>query len=112
MAELQQGLLPQAYSYLLRNNHCWCAKGTGHQTVVNLWEADELSTFHDAELASATKQINTIIEKIQKNNKDPKRTLSLIQFQNRHFLVWATYGAITPYDEDDTIIKALKLKTK
>jgi hypothetical protein len=27
-------------------------------------------------------------------------------------MVWANYGAVTPDDDDNTIIKALKLKTK
>jgi hypothetical protein len=77
-----------------------------------LWEADELTDFHDAELARATREINAIVDRIQKNNKDPERNLSFIQFKNRHLLVWATYGAVTPYDDDATIIKALKLKSK
>jgi len=92
--------------------HVTCAKGPGAQTVVGLWEAEGLTEFHDADVARATKEINAIFERIQKNNKDPKRTLSLIEFQGRHLMIWASYGAVTPYDDDETIIKALKLKAK
>jgi len=92
--------------------HVSCAKGPGAQTVIGLWESEELTEFHDANLARATKEINAIFERIVKNNKDQKRTLSFIEFQGRHLLIWATYGAVTPYDDDDTIIKALKLKVK
>jgi len=92
--------------------HVTCAKGPGGQIVIKLWEAEELTEFHDADLANATKEINAIVESVEKNNKDPNRTLSLIEFQGRHLLVWAHYGAVTPYDDDDVVIKALKLKAK
>jgi hypothetical protein len=80
-----------------------------HQCVARLWEATA-SEFHDAELARATKQINGILNKIEKGNKDPKRKLSLIKFQNRHLLVWAGYGLVGAYDDERTVIKALGLK--
>jgi hypothetical protein len=100
------------HNWVLEKKHCTCAKGPGGQTVVKLWEAEELTEFHDAPLARATKEINAIVEKIAKNNKDPERTLSLIEYQGRHLMVWAHYGAVTPYDDDQTIIKALRLKVK
>lgn len=103
---------PHDSNWIMKGNHVTCAKGPGGQTLVNFWEAGELTEFHDADLARATKEINAIVGKIEKNNKDPKRTVSLIEFQGRHLMVWANYGAVTPYDDDDTIIKALKLKTK
>jgi hypothetical protein len=77
-----------------------------------LWEAEELTEFHDADLARVTEEINAIVETSENNNKDPNRVLSLIEFHGRHLMVWASYGAVTPYDDDDTIMKALKLKTK
>ena len=96
--------------YNPKTKHVTCAKGPGGQTVFNLWEAAELTEFHDADLARATKEINAITEKIASSNKDSTRTLSLIEFQGRHLLVWAYYDGVTPDDDDDTIIKALKLK--
>jgi hypothetical protein len=106
--------LPTTYNYVIDKDrkHVTCAKGAGGQTVMNLWEAEELSEFHDSDLAAATKEINAIVQRIEKNNKNPKRKLSLIEFQGRHLMVWAHYGTVTPYDDDDTIIKALKLKTR
>jgi hypothetical protein len=80
------------------------------QTVTKLWEVEHLTTFHDAELAQATKEINAILTKLEASNKDPDRTLSFIRFQNRHFLVWARYGAIGPHDDEAMITKALGLK--
>ena len=82
------------------------------QTLTNLWEVNELTELHDAELAQATKEINAILEGVAKSNKNPERKLSFIQFQNRHFLVWAGYGVVGPDDEGKTIAKTLRLKMK
>ena len=109
--EVQKGA-GGTYSWVKKGTKVNCFKGTGTCHVANLWETEELTAFHDANLAGATKEINAIIEKIQKNNQDSKRTLSFIQFQNRHYLVWSNGGGVTPYDDDATIIKALKLKSK
>jgi hypothetical protein len=100
------------YNWIKKGNRVTCAKGAGGQTVVGLWEASELTDFHDAELARATREINVIVGKIEAGNKDPNRKLSLIEYKGRHLMVWATYGAVTPYDDDETIIKALKLRAK
>jgi hypothetical protein len=109
---MPQGGLGDAYQWVFDDHykHVTCAKGPGAQTVNKLWEAEELTEFHDSELDRATKRINAIMDRIEKNNKDSERTLSLIEYQGRHFLVWATYGAITRYDDDETIIKAWKIK--
>jgi len=44
------------------------------------------------------------------NEYPGERKLSLIEFQNRHPLVWARYGIVGQEDDDKTIRKALKLK--
>jgi hypothetical protein len=72
----------------------------------------ELTSFHDAALAQATKEINAILSKIEKGNRDPERQLSFIEFENRHLLVWAHYGLNGPHDDDDTIIKVLGIKAQ
>jgi hypothetical protein len=100
------------YSWTRTGDKVTCSKGKGGQTVIKLWEAEEYTAFHDTELAQATREINAILSKLERNNKDRERTPSFIEFQNRHFLVWATYGAVGPDDDDATIIKALKLKSK
>jgi len=98
------------FSWTKKGNYVHCFKGKGGQQVFGLWEAEELTDFHDADLAKATTAVNAIVKRIEKNNKDPERKLSLIEIQGRHLLVWATYGSVSPYDDEDTIIKALKLK--
>jgi len=82
------------------------------QTVCSLWEAKELTSFHDAGLAQATKKINAIVSRIEKGNKNKKRKLSFVKFQNGLFLVWAEYGAVGPDDDDKAIMKALKLRSR
>jgi hypothetical protein len=82
----------------------------GDQTVTTLWEAIELTPFHDAELAEASRAINEILRTVERRNRDSGRKLSFIQFQNRHLLVWARYGVVGPSDDRDTIAKALKLR--
>ena len=101
------------YSWILSTDGVVCYKSpTAYQTVTNLWEVDELTELHDAELAQATKEINAILKGVEKSNKNPDRKLSFIQFQNRHFLVWANYGYVGPDDENKTISGALKLKSE
>jgi hypothetical protein len=103
----------QTYTWVLSPEYgMLCYPGKAEQTLTNLWEADELTTFHDAALARATKEINAILSQVQRNNKDRARKLSFIQFRNRHFLVWAGYGAVGPDDDDATIVKSLGLKAR
>lgn len=98
------------YSWIMSGNYVYCYKGWGGQDVAKLWEAEELTEFHDADLARATKEINAILSKVEKSNRRSERKLSLIEFQNRHLLVWARYGVVGQDDDDETIRKALKLK--
>jgi hypothetical protein len=101
----------QKYAWAQSGNYVLCYKSSfGGQDVAKLWKAAEITEFHDAELARATKEINAILSKVEKNNRNPERKLSLIGFQNRHLLVWAKYGVVGPEDYDETIRKALKLK--
>jgi hypothetical protein len=83
----------------------------GGQTITSLWETGEASLWHDEVLKKATKEINAILGKVDKANKDKKRVLSLIEYQNRHLLVWATYeDVVNSADDEPTVRKALKLK--
>ena len=59
------------HNWILRGHRVTCAKGAGGQTIVSLLEAEELTEFHNADIARATKEINAIVDKIEKNNKDP-----------------------------------------
>ena len=101
------------YAWIMSGNYVYCYKSPwGGQDDAKLWEAAELSDFHGAELAKATREINAILARLEKNNRKADRKLSFVAFQNRHLLVWARYGVVGPFDDQATIIKALKLKTK
>ena len=87
-----------------------CESPTSNCNVTKLWEAAELTAFHDAELQQATNEINAILGEITKANKDPKRELSFIQVKGRHFLTMP--GAVGPHSDNQTIRKMLKLKAR
>lgn len=103
----------KSYSWTTKDGkvHC-CTSETSTCTVSNFWEVGELTSFHDAQLRQATKEINAILEDIKKRNRQPERDLSFIQIKDRHFLVWAHHGLVGPDDDDDTVRKMLRLKTK
>jgi hypothetical protein len=109
--EKGNGQKTYSWSYSGGKVNC-CTSQDSTCTVSNLWEVAELTAFHDAELKQATKEINGILEDINKNNKDPKRDLSFIQIKDRHFLVWTYPGLVGPDDGDPTIRKMLRLKAR
>jgi len=78
----------------------------------SLWEAEELTEFHDVTLAQATREINAVLKRLAAQKPDATNNLSLILFQNRHFLVWTTPGTIGPDDKDEDVARALRLKRK
>jgi hypothetical protein len=106
----------ETYAWLCADQQCNtidCYKSSwDSQTVCKLWGATELTSFHDAKLADATKKINSIIGRIEKGNKSKGRKLSFIKFQNRLLLIWASYGVVGPYDDHKTVAKALKLSLR
>ena len=83
-----------------------------NQVVPKLWEAEVLSSFHDAGLAHCTRKINAILRKAEKENRDRKRKLSVIIFDNRPLLVWAHYCVIGRYDDHGKVLKELGLKKR
>jgi hypothetical protein len=68
----------EKYAWLCADQQCNtidCYKSSwDSQTVCKLLGATELTSFHDAELADATKKINSIISRIEKANKDKKKS--------------------------------------
>lgn len=112
MARKQKPSATNKYTWIYSPTHgmlCYLDPNAD-QTLTTLWEATELTPFHDAELAKATKAINEILQAVESRNRDSDRKLSFIQFQNRHLLVWARYGVVGASDDGATIAKALKLK--
>jgi hypothetical protein len=102
----------------------------GGQTVISLQEPEEMledgidyadfglretteaTAFHDETLRQATREINNILRRVQRNNEEPGRLLSMIEIDSRQLLVWATYNAIGPDEDLDIIEETLKLKTR
>ena len=100
----------ETYSWAVEGHKVCCRKSPADtQTLTKFWEVEQLTGFHDAELAQATKEINTILSTVEQGNKDPGRKLSFIQFRNQHFLVWAEYR-VGSQDDEETIRKTLRLK--
>ncbi len=107
----QGGAATYAWTWNDKLKKLCCQKSpAGTCRVRKFWEVEELTAFHDAQLAQATAEINGILGAIEARNNDPKRHLSLILFQNRHFLVWAE-DRVGAYDDDETIRKTLRLKS-
>ena len=104
---------PPKYSWIESADGVVCYRNpSGFQTLTGLWEVGALTAFHDSEMAKATKEINAILSRVEQSNRDPKRNLSWVQFQNRKFLVWATYGGVGADDDEATIVKSLGLKVR
>jgi len=89
------------HCYKHDNNDC---------AVVGLWQA-AASELHDAELQSATDEINKILDRVEQDNEDSARRLSFIKFRRRWMLVWIHEAeSITSENPEDQIAKALKLR--
>jgi len=93
-----------------RANKVICYKSTtADQIVTKLVGVERLSPIHDENLAKATKEINSILTKVEKTNDDPVRELSFLNTHRGLLLVWAETGAIGSFDDDHEIDKALGL---
>jgi hypothetical protein len=102
---------PKSYSWTSKDGKINCCENPANDCKVSkLWEVGELTSFHDSELAEATKQINAILSELKRGNRDQKRELAFIQFKDRHFLVWTIPGNVGPHDDDEKIKKMLRLK--
>ncbi|NPV63686.1 MAG: hypothetical protein HPY61_13865 [Methanotrichaceae archaeon] len=101
---------PPKYTWILSPQGMLCySDPLGGQTIGRLWEAEYQTAWHDSTLARATKEINSILRKIDESNENPKRRLSFVEFRNRLLLVWAEYDVVGPEDDDDEIARALGL---
>ncbi|WP_211882874.1 hypothetical protein [Pseudarthrobacter albicanus] len=105
---------PHKRSWLMGPTHIiYCyANPAADCIVTSLWEPSvgmETKSFYDANLDSATKEINRILAGI-KEKKQPGRDLSFIVVENRLFLVWTEPGAVGPNNDPQTVREALRLK--
>ncbi len=100
------------YNWVLTSdNKVACFKSSrSMQTVNGLWELNAPTEFHDAKLAKATIEINTILDRVAASNKDPSRGLGFILIGSSPLLVWAEYGAVGSDDDTETIASAVGLK--
>jgi hypothetical protein len=90
-----------------------CEAGSGGCSPAEMLEAEE-SSFHDKQLAAATKKIRNILAKIP---PDPAgRKLSFCHTRMGALLAWVEHGGkatgrrVTAQDDNATIAKALRLK--
>jgi hypothetical protein len=102
---------PPKYTWILSQTGVLCySDPAGGQQILPLWEADSLSPFHDETLAKATREINAIFNELAEAKPSEDVELSFIEFQDRPFMVWSSYDAISQYDDDEVVIDALGLK--
>jgi hypothetical protein len=98
-----------AWNWLIQGATFHCFKDQVSRQLQAKLHAPSETPFHDAKLKKATEDINKILEGIP---KDPNgRTLSLIVFKDQPLLAWATYGTVSPDDDEATIARALGLTT-
>jgi hypothetical protein len=81
----------------------------GGQTLGLLWEPEALSSFHDEELAKATKEINAILKRVERSKPSEAHELSFVEFRTGSCWSGPRTIAVSPYDDDDVIAEALGL---
>jgi hypothetical protein len=95
------------WNWLIQGATFHCFKDQVSRQLQAKLHAPSETPFHDARLVQATKDINKILDGIP---KDPSgRTLSFIVFKDQPLLVWATYGSVSPDDDEAKIERALGL---
>lgn len=88
---------------------CFASNVSNCTVKARLLEADR-SNFHDAELQSATREINDILDRIERNSKDVSRHLCFIDVRNRFMLVWSNEAEGISKDNDPEVARFLKIK--
>ena len=97
-------------TYVQKDDKVYCFQEDDEKCkVINVHEAKTLTTFHDADLAQATKEIHAILEEVGRANRDLDRELAFLRTPDGLFLAW-TVHAIGPEDEEEEIKKALGLQ--
>lgn len=82
----------------------------------NFVSARRLTSFHDAELAQCTTEINALLSKLQQGNAQSHRQLAVLRAPNGLFLAWvedgisSAPGIAPPSKEDEEIEKALGIQ--
>ena len=79
----------------------------GGCVVVSLRTAAQ-SVFYDADLETATKEINAILDRLVAKNGDTSRHLSFIDTGDGLLLAWSNHE-VSAFDDHETIAEALGL---
>lgn len=98
-------------SWIMVSQKVWCyANPAGNCVVGRFWEpVDEEGSFHDADLAGATKEINAILDALGEV-QDRRGELSFILVENALLLMRTEPAMVGPDDEPQLIRHALGLK--
>lgn len=81
-----------------------------------LWEASKPTDSHPVELNDATKTITGILKRAAATNRDPKRQLCFISYNDRLFLVWSQHvdkrpaGGVDARSPKKAVYKSLRLR--
>ena len=81
----------------------------GKNPEKSLMSAARLTPFHDKELAQCTKEINAILAKVSRGNKDKNRELAFLRVPGGLFLAW-TQHAVGSEDDSAEINRVLGIK--
>ena len=99
------------YSWSFKDGKMNCCESTTSTcNVAKLWGVTGLTTLHDSELQQATLEINAILDRARKTNRDKKRELHFVQVEDRHMLAWVHSDLSGPLAKPRAIDKMLKLK--
>jgi hypothetical protein len=90
-----------------------CFKSSDDTQIITknnqLASAARLTPSHDEALQQATKEINAILARVMKANKDPNRQLSFLRIPTGLFLAWTEDG-VSARDDEHTVNKALGIE--
>ena len=99
----------KTYAWSFDNGKMNCCESKDNTcNVAKLWEG-AASAFHDAEIQQATKEINAIIEEVERGNRDKARELRLVQIHDRHLLAWVYSDLVSSGTDQATVAKMLRL---
>jgi hypothetical protein len=98
-------------SWMMVGHDVYCYRSRESlQLLAKFREPARLTQFHDESLAQVTRDINALLSKTQRANKDSKRELAIISTPRGPMLAWTRHGVVSPDDEDAKIEKALGFK--
>lgn len=89
-----------------------CFKSSADTQIMGrLVSAERLSSFHDAELARCTEEINKILERAERQHKNLNEELAFLRVPGGLFLAW-TENAISSEDDAEEINMALGIRAR